>query len=306
MKRFNLRLALVALAAMTLSLTRPAAAQIEFKFQTLDVPFAGASQTQPLGINNQGVIVGIYVAADGIDSPGFVFDKGAWISVTVPGAGGDPNPPFPNLLAGFFGINEAGTAVGSYTDQNFGGHSFLRSAEGTITRLPDLSSVPGDWTVAWGINDAGTIVGYYGTDPLLNLGGHHGFILRHGVITVVDYPGAVDTELFSINNRHQIVGQWFDAVTSHGLMLDHGVLSSFDPPGSTFTYPQHINNAGDIVGAYDDAASKTHGFLRRKGVYYTFDYPGASNTTAEGINDHGQIVGVYNNTGFVATIHERH
>ena len=312
MKRTSLCLALAALAAMGLSLTRPAAAQIGFKFQTLDVPFPGASGTQCLSINNQGVIVGVYFAAGGKNIPGFIFRDGAWSSVVVPGAGGAKHPVLGNLLCGFFGINDAGVTVGDYTDSHDVGHSFLRSADGTITFLADVTSAtysdPDDWTVAWGINNEGAIVGYFGRNPLL-YAGHSGFILRHGVITIVDYPGTTDTELFGINDHDLIVGQWFDAAgSSHGLLMDHGVFTSFDPPGSTFTYPQGLNNNGDIVGSYADANGISHGFLLRKGVYYTFDFPGAWDTVPEAINDHGQIVGSYNNYshGFIATIVEGH
>jgi hypothetical protein len=43
------------------------------------------------------------------------------------------------------------------------------------------------WTIATGINNAGRIVGAYGTGGAK---GNHGFVLNRGVLTTIDVPGA--------------------------------------------------------------------------------------------------------------------
>ena len=34
----------------------------------------------------------------------------------------------------------------------------------------------------------------------------HGFVLRNGIFETVDVPGAVETQVFSINSKDEIVG----------------------------------------------------------------------------------------------------
>jgi len=66
--------------------------------------------------------------------------------------------------------------------------------------------VPGaDLTVAFGINDAGQIVGFYGGST-----GNHGFLLSGGVYTSIDVPGAVETYAAGINDAGQVVGRYFE------------------------------------------------------------------------------------------------
>src|SRR5271157_4672682 len=63
--------------------------------------------------------------------------------------------------------------------------------------------VPGAVTTdAFGINDAGQVVGTYQDASLII----HGFLLAGGTITTIDRPGSSSTELTGINNSGQIVG----------------------------------------------------------------------------------------------------
>src|SRR4051812_42681989 len=70
-----------------------------------DVPFAGASQTSPWGINDAGVVVGNYLASDG-NGHGFLYRNGQFIDVSVTGA----------VFSELIGISNRGDAVGDFED----------------------------------------------------------------------------------------------------------------------------------------------------------------------------------------------
>jgi len=67
-------------------------------------------------------------------------------------------------------------------------------------------------TKAFGINNAGKIVGWYEDAT-----GVHGFLYDGTTYTTFDYPGASWTEAYGINDRGDIVGRYKDASgTYHG------------------------------------------------------------------------------------------
>src|SRR5688500_6056441 len=75
-------------------------------------------------------------------------------------------------------------------------------------------------TNAQGINAAGDIVGIY-----RDAGGRtHGFVVRKGEVTTIDYPGALATEARGISPDGKIVGSYRlagePAVNIHGFLLD--------------------------------------------------------------------------------------
>lgn len=171
-----------------------------------------------------------------------------------------------------------------------------RAEEGTFTTI----DVPGATsTVAFGINNAGTIVGRYASG-----GRTHGWVrTADGEITTIDYPGAGFTVAGAINNRGDIVG-WYTLPASpairHGFLLRDGEFTSFDPPGSIFTNPLGINDRGDITGRYctrtpcrEPGSGDFHGFLLRDGEFTTIDVPGSTETNAWKSNNRGEIVGSY-------------
>ncbi len=120
--------------------------------------------------------------------------------------------------------------------------------------------------------------------------------------SLIDYPGAIATQVYGINNNNQIVGAYWDkAGRTYGFLLDgikfrsikfpRGCRSN-DFPGACWTTANSINDSGQIVGTYSDG-TRLHGFVLSHGRFGSFDYPGAYNTDAHGINNHGQITGRY-------------
>ena len=119
-------------------------------------------------------------------------------------------------------------------------------------------------TLAYGINGAGRVVGffYYPSFP-----GIYGFVDDAGFFTPFFVRGAIATEPFGINAAGQIVGDYTDASGEHehGFVVDAaGVYTdafrTLDVPGATDTRLYGINAAGQIVGDYTDA-SGDHAFV---------------------------------------------
>jgi len=154
-------------------------------------------------------------------------------------------------------------------------------------------NVPGaSGQAAFGVNDAGVIVGQY----LDASGVFHGWELSGGTLTTIDVPfsGSTGTTAGGINNSGEIAGCWTGSGTSqHGFTLISGTYTSFDFPGAAQTCAFALDNNGDIAGYYDDSAGVEHGFLLSGGTYTSIDPPGSSFTYAAGINDAGEIVGGY-------------
>jgi uncharacterized membrane protein len=156
-------------------------------------------------------------------------------------------------------------------------------------------------TEAVGINNAGTIVGAYGTGTTAN-----GFSLSGGIYTTLTYPSALYTGAAGINNAGTIVGGYVDASgVEHGFSLRGGTYTPLNYPGASATEAIGINNAGTIVGEYVKGTT-VNGFSLSGGIYTTLTYPSALDTGAAGINDAGWIVGEYLDAsdvthGFVAT-----
>jgi probable HAF family extracellular repeat protein len=126
----------------------------------------------PFSINDSGQIVGTYSTFEngGFKTHGFLYSNGTFITLDYPGA---TNGTFA------YGINNQGQIVGYYSDfddiHGGGGiHGFLYSG-GTYTTLDDplAATVTTSGTEAFGINDAGQIVGTY-QDSNHH---YHGFLL---------------------------------------------------------------------------------------------------------------------------------
>ena len=234
------------------------------------------NMTCAYGINDAGTIVGGYSNASG--AYGFSLKNGTYTTITWPDY----------YWVEATGINSGGAIVGNDSFSQ----GFSLSIGGSV---PFRLIFPGsDSTSAYGINAAGTIVGWYentATSPERLSGGPiaYGFSLSNGTYTSFNYPGAQYTQAYGINDAGTIVGYY----GSYGFSLTNGTYTTLNYPTSFWTVASGINNTGTIVGYYDDV-SGIHGFFLKGGVYTALNYPGArGETEAYGINDAGTIVGRY-------------
>lgn len=83
--------------------------------------------------------------------------------------------------------------------------------------------------------------------------------------TTIDFPGALGTAAYGINNAGQIVGsrKTTSDGRSSGFLLSAGSFTNIDfPPGTFSGGALGINDAGQIVGEYRACCgADSHGFL---------------------------------------------
>lgn len=241
-----------------------------------------------LGINDAGQIVGY------ANGEGFLYSNGSFTALNG------------FTLAG--SINDKGQIVG-YAVAGFA--EGVLYSNGTYTTFNDPFATSD--TNAFGINNAGQIVGYYSGS-----GGTHGFLYDPSIgpltdpkaWTTLDDP-LVDssqiTTAFGINNTGEVVGTYYND-GQHGFLYAGGNYTTIDDPLGTFTQLDGINDAGQIVGEFYYNGN-WHGFLYSNGTYTTLDNPagaGQFGTVITGINNIGTLVGTYDDSngtehGFVIT-----
>lgn len=208
-------------------------------FTTLEVPFQGVRRTEALGINHRGEIVGKYV--DDRGSHGFVYDRGRFTSLDVPGA----------LHTAAVGINAEGQIVGQYVMGGFG-HGFLYH-RGVFTTM-DVPFPEATSTSLSDINERGQIVGMC----WLENNDIRAFVYDSGEFSTLEvpFPGAVSVTVSGLNNRGQIVGGYFDTA-GHGYLYANGQFVTIDIPPSLVGRVSgqslmDINNRGELLGLYSD------------------------------------------------------
>jgi uncharacterized membrane protein len=107
--------------------------------------------------------------------------------------------------------------------------------------------------------DGRMIVGLY-TDTTDGRG--KAYIIRDGVFSPLEVPGAAQTAAWDVSPSGLIVGLYRDAAGAfHGFQYDGQTFGRIDVPDARATRVFGVNAHGDLVGAFVDAAGRTHGFL---------------------------------------------
>lgn len=143
------------------------------------------------------------------------------------------------------------------------------------------------------------------------------------VPTTIHYPGSTSTFARGINNRGDIVGNFFCAAActnpltgetstagGHGFLLRDGVYTRIDVPTGVNTNARGVSQQGTIVGHYS-AAGVTHGFVYANGNYiYPIDVPAEHfdnpssplrHTLAVRMSPQGDIVGCIHEANLAMT-----
>ena len=157
-------------------------------FTTIDVPNAAIGSADGTGasaINASGQIVGYYdtFGAPGPGVHGFLLSGGVYTTID------DPNGYYSTFPSG---STTLGRSLGTMSMPAVVSHGFLYSG-GVYTTIDDpvgATAPLANGTEAFGINNAGQIVGFYHDAS----GVSHGFLYSGGVYTTIDYPGAKGTE----------------------------------------------------------------------------------------------------------------
>jgi len=295
----------LAAVAFGLLLSVPGLTQAQYRFSTIDVP--GAKATELSG-NSTNAIVGQFVDKQE-NTHGFVLNNGSFTTIDVPLA------LAPGVVPGVVGtsmngINTSGQLVGTYVVKDNANpavkkatsttHAFFENKGDFITLDPLNVRSQGGF-----INTLGQVVGTY-RDNTANQK-RHGFIWRNGTFTTlnINAPGdhhVFGTVAFGINDFGEVVGNYVaedDPAHRHGFLRSStGDFTTFDARNAVVTIGEGINNDGTIVGVYTLADGALHGFVLKKGgAFTTVDVPdlngNAQQTEINSINTNGEIVGFY-------------
>src|SRR5438477_7167061 len=142
-------------------------------------------------------------------------------------------------------INERGDVVGEFIDSSGVARAFVRFSDGSFSApIVDPNDTVG-FTEGRGINNSRTVAGDYAISD----GTLHSFFLSGGTFTVYDVPGAVQTNLLSINDAGDFTGT-FDPDGSgifQAFVSVAGTLTSFSVPDAAGTLAYEINNSKQLA-----------------------------------------------------------
>jgi hypothetical protein len=301
----------------------------EGKYTTFAFPDTLGSLFSLSGLDAQGTIVGTYTIPPVDRYTVFLpFERksdGKLTTIKIPKSCVDPADCIGNYG---LGINNSGTILGQYEDDNFLDAGFIVAANGKLTSFKVPSESIADKNYGThpasnrGINKSGAITGSY---TAAANGTSRAFLRApDGKFTTFSVSGAgsgIDYGTFplSINDDGAITGNFTDGSACSGFIRSPGgKITTFAAPdlapGFCTLVPASINSSGTITGYYIDTAYAVVSFVRTAaGKFTSFEVPGANTksydyqgTFALSINQAGVITGYWNDKsgnahGFIRT-----
>lgn len=246
-----------------------------FLYSTADDTFewigsaAAAGTSRAYGLNEAGQVAGAAWLTPGSEGYATLRETGF---IHTPGASDERIGTLGGQRSKAFALNASGHAVGwSETAQSSTGllvtpHAFLY-ADGV---RHDLGVLPGKAvSVAYGINDAGQIVGYSGSGIAA---GSRAFLYQNGTMTELGTLSAganATSSALGINNQGQIVGYAStDGGNNHAFLYTDGVMQDLGTLSNQGdSYAHAINAAGWVVGTSDQYLPQTYTTASRAFLY---------------------------------------
>lgn len=294
-----------ALLAAALTLASPLPAQaLSFRLTDLGpAPGFNPQYSAGRGLNEQGLVVG-HIGDGGVNA-----QAAWWLAPAVEGTGRSAlyqAPPAGGSNGLLQAVNESGQAVGAISGSGTGLRAVLRNTPASTLLLPKASA-RSTGEQAFGINDAGVVVGQHQPD-------NYGFPLRwlldgQGGYTVQALTGLGGGGIArDINNAGQIAGSSNVGVLlgathaarwqADGSVLDLGVLDAQRNHSEAYA----LNDAGTVVGRSFNAQGKYEAFRWADGAMtglgaldgwqgYAFLGTVVNLSVARDINRAGWIVG---------------
>ena len=286
------------------ALSEPSESTADYIFETIEVP--GVDFLELTSTNDLGHYAGNTRSPDGEKIVGFTLIDGVFSTYDVPGS----------LKTVFYGLNNAGQAVGFYRDSDEIDHGVIVQ-DGELTQFDFPGAAQ---TEIYGISETGIFAG----NIIDAAGVIHGFM---GDMQI-DVPGAIRTYADHVNAAGILVGSYTDADgINHGYMrLPDGSFINVDAHGDThhpdgnfidvdahdtlppleFLFVNAISDTGLIVfraKAVDDIQRSY--ILMQNGELMELRFPGSVVTVARDIDIEGRVAGYYDTPdgrthGFVA------
>jgi hypothetical protein len=205
----------------------------------------GATNSNAVGINDSGQIVGSYGTSSG--NYGYLYSGGTYTTISVPGATQDsPSAFFSGFGTNAAGISDSGEIVGEWNSAGTGYGYMYSAGSFPNTGITYDSSY---FTQPYGVNDSGLISGY--SD--IGSGASRtavSFIYDGSTFTPISFPGATSTVVQGINDSGEAVGFYTLDGQTWGFVYNDGSYTSIAYPGSSTTDLFGISNNGEIVGSY--------------------------------------------------------
>jgi uncharacterized membrane protein len=193
---------------------------IDVPASLFDNPSSTARHTLPVRISPQGDIVGCFHEGTQTMTTmhGWLLRNGTFTALATPHSAGDTTSRDPDTMNN--GIAPTGEIVGFYMSM---GVSYVADSNGIVTTF----TFDGNrFTLAWDVNARGDIVGVVGDNQAETLGfpsNPRGFLRsRDGEYRALEVQGAAATQVFGINARREIVGQYTDGTGTHGFVYRVG------------------------------------------------------------------------------------
>jgi hypothetical protein len=167
----------------------------------------------------------------------------------------------------------------------------------TFTTLDDMADPT--FNQLLGINDAGTISGYFGSGAAGHPNQGYTLVPPYGQANYANenFPGSVQTQVVAINNLGYTAGFWIDGQGNNfGFIEWNGVFTSYKDPHThmgTVNQVLGLNDKGIAVGFYTDGNGVNHGYTlnQKTGKFTEIIPPGGNNVIAAGINNRGDVTG---------------
>ena len=161
----------------------------------------------------------------------------------------------------------------------------------SITALPPS-------TYAYGINNAGQVVGEFGAGAE-----GHAFRWAGGVLTDLGSPGASSIAR-AVSSNGWSAGYSFSGESSRAFVHNGAGTTVLGTLGGASSFGLGVNASGQVVGQSTNAAGEPRGFLFSAGEMRDIGTLGGDFALAAGINNAGQVVGETSlDDGPLATVH---
>ena len=284
-------LALVLVAGNTLLSAPPesSATTVDYIFETIEVP--GVEFLELTSTNDLGDYAGNTRGPDGESMIGFTLIDGRLSTYNVPDS----------LTFGFYGLNNAGQAVGFYQDANEVSHGVIVQ-HGELTKYDFPGAAE---TEIFGVSESGLLIG----DIFDADGAIHAFVGDEQF----DVPGATITYADDMNADGLLVGSYVDADGVYHGYIRHadGSFTTFDYPGALrdleYLFVNAINDAGVIVFRAKEFDHSERTYIRLpNGARKELKFPGSVTTVGRDIDREGRVAGYFDaldgrRYGFIAT-----
>jgi probable HAF family extracellular repeat protein len=164
-------------------------------------------------------------------------------------------------------------------------------AQDTGWSVRDLGSLGGFYSVPFGLNDAGQVVGWSFVEG--NAAGH-AYVFDAGELTEIGTFGGSNSVAQAIDSSGTVVGYAHvrNDRTFVAFAWRNGRKARLGTLGGPFSAAYAINDRGEIVGDSLIDRTHTHAFLFRDGTMEDIGTLGGTYSTARDINGKGQVIGM--------------